>query len=175
MVAALAGCLLAGCSPAFAGFPLGGREEIVFVCEEGSGMAQEDAGMAGTDGEGSPEETAVKSASVEKPAEEAKKSVPGEKRTEKADASGENLTEGEAVAASQTADASEAAPDGRVNLNEAGLEELMTLSGIGETRARAIIDYRSTQGAFTCIEDIMKISGIKEGIFEKIKDQIKVQ
>lgn len=148
MAAALAGCLLAGCSPAFAGFPLGGWEEIVFVCEEDSGMTQEDAGATGANGESS----AAESASVEKPAEE-----PVE----------ESMT--------RAANASKAVSDGKVNLNQAGVEELMTLNGIGETRAKAIIDYRSTQGEFTCIEDIMKIPGIKEGIFEKIKDQIKVR
>ena len=62
-----------------------------------------------------------------------------------------------------------------MDLNTAGLEELMTLNGIGQTRAQAIIDYRTRQGAFTKIEDIMQIPGIKEGIFSKIKDEIVVR
>lgn len=56
-----------------------------------------------------------------------------------------------------------------------GLEELMTLKGVGESRARAIIEYREQQGAFETPEDIMNISGIKEGVFSKIKDQIAVR
>lgn len=61
-----------------------------------------------------------------------------------------------------------------MNLNTATKEELMTLTGIGESRAEDILRYRSEQGAFTCIEDIMNVSGIKEGAFAKIKDQIEV-
>ena len=69
---------------------------------------------------------------------------------------------------------SEAEVSGKVNLNTASLEELMMLRGIGETRARAIMDYRAQNGVFAEIEDIMRIPGIKEGIFSKIKDQITV-
>ncbi len=59
-------------------------------------------------------------------------------------------------------------------INTAGLEELMTLPGIGESKAQSIINYRQEQGAFSSIEDIMNISGIKQGVFDKIKDQITV-
>lgn len=65
--------------------------------------------------------------------------------------------------------------DGKVNINTAGLEELMTLKGVGESRARAIMEYREQHGAFETPEDIMNISGIKEGVFSKIKDQIAVR
>nr|WP_307998777.1 helix-hairpin-helix domain-containing protein [uncultured Merdimonas sp.] len=64
--------------------------------------------------------------------------------------------------------------DGRVNINTAGEEELMTLTGIGEAKAAAIIQYREEKGGFQSIEELMEISGIKEGVFEKIKDKIKV-
>lgn len=64
--------------------------------------------------------------------------------------------------------------DNLVDLNEAGREELMTLSGIGEAKAQMIIDYRRENGCFSCTADIMKISGIKEGIYNKIKDRITV-
>lgn len=64
---------------------------------------------------------------------------------------------------------------GKVNLNTAGIEELQTIKGIGETRARAILEYRSEHGSFAQPEDIMQVPGIKEGIFSKIKDQITVQ
>ncbi len=63
---------------------------------------------------------------------------------------------------------------GKVNLNTATKEELMTLRGIGEARAEDIIRYRQKQGGFECIEDIMEISGIKNAAFEKIKDDITV-
>lgn len=64
---------------------------------------------------------------------------------------------------------------GRVNINTATLEELTTLPGIGDTRARAIIDYREQNGAFGNIEDIMQVTGIKEKSFSKIKDSICVK
>ena len=51
---------------------------------------------------------------------------------------------------------------------------MTTLSGIGDTRAKAIIAYREENGPFATIEDIMNVSGIKEGTFEKIKDDIVV-
>lgn len=64
--------------------------------------------------------------------------------------------------------------DGKVNLNKATKEELMTLPGVGASRAESIIQYRNENGGFKNIEDIMLITGIKEGLFEKIKDLIKV-
>ena len=64
---------------------------------------------------------------------------------------------------------------GKVNINTATLEELTTLPGIGDTRARAIIDYREQNGAFGNIEDIMQVTGIKEKSFSKIKDSICVK
>ena len=61
-----------------------------------------------------------------------------------------------------------------MNLNTATAQELMTLSGIGEAKAADILAYREQNGGFQSIEDIMKIRGIKEAIFERIKDQITV-
>lgn len=62
----------------------------------------------------------------------------------------------------------------RVNLNTACREELMTLPGIGEAKADAVLAYREEHGKFQKIEDIMKISGIKDAVFLKIKDRITV-
>ena len=59
-----------------------------------------------------------------------------------------------------------------VNINTAGISELTTLPGIGESRAESIIAYREMHGAFSKIEDIMKISGIKGAAYEKIKERI---
>ena len=64
--------------------------------------------------------------------------------------------------------------NGLVNLNTADVAALMTLPGIGESRAKAIISYREQHGAFAKIEDIMKLSGIKQAAFSKIKDKITV-
>lgn len=64
--------------------------------------------------------------------------------------------------------------DGLVNINTAGIERLMTLTGIGESRAKSIIAYREEHGAFKKTSDIMQVSGIKEGAFAKIKDEITV-
>lgn len=58
-----------------------------------------------------------------------------------------------------------------VNINKASKEELMSLPGIGERKAEAIIKYRNSK-SFSHIEDIMNISGIKESAFNKIKDKI---
>ena len=65
-------------------------------------------------------------------------------------------------------------PAGLVNLNTASREQLMTLKGIGESRAEDIIRYREESGGFRKIEDIMKVPGIKEAGFQKIKDRITV-
>lgn len=62
----------------------------------------------------------------------------------------------------------------QVNINKAGAEGLMTLPGIGRSKAESIIKYRETNGPFEAVEDIMKIEGIKAGVFEKIKDNITV-
>ena len=60
-----------------------------------------------------------------------------------------------------------------ININTATLEELSTLEGIGESKAKAIIEYRLQNGPFESIEDIQKVSGIGEKAYEKIKDSIK--
>lgn len=71
--------------------------------------------------------------------------------------------------------AEEAKEKGFVNINTAGEEELCTLPGIGAARARDIIAHREKNGFFSRPEDIMKISGIKESAYEKIRDKITVE
>ncbi len=63
---------------------------------------------------------------------------------------------------------------GLININTATQSELATLPGIGEGIAGKIIKYRDENGSFKSIEDIMKVSGIKDKLFSKIKDQITV-
>ena len=64
--------------------------------------------------------------------------------------------------------------DNKININTADEAQLTTLTGIGATRAQAIIAYREENGPFVAIEDIMNVQGIKEGTFAKIKDEIVV-
>lgn len=64
--------------------------------------------------------------------------------------------------------------DGLININEATVEELCTLPGVGSTKAESIVAYREQYGKFSCIEDIKKVAGIKDGLFEKIKLKIEV-
>ena len=66
------------------------------------------------------------------------------------------------------------ASDGKININTASEAELCNIPGIGATRAAAIVAYRQEKGGFSSIEDIMNVSGIKEGTYEKIKDSIKI-
>ncbi len=79
-----------------------------------------------------------------------------------------------AVTGNGDAGNSAAGQRGLVNLNTASLEELMTLKGIGASRAEDIIRYRKEAGGFTRIEDIMKVPGIKDAAFQKIKENITV-
>lgn len=59
-----------------------------------------------------------------------------------------------------------------ISINQASKEELMTLPGIGESKAESILSYREEHGSFKSIEELMNISGIKEGVYNKIKDYI---
>lgn len=61
-----------------------------------------------------------------------------------------------------------------VSINTASKEELMTLSGIGESKANNIINYRNEVGRFNSIDEIKNVKGIGDSIFEKIKDSITV-
>ena len=63
---------------------------------------------------------------------------------------------------------------GAVNINTASAEQLKTIPGIGDAVAGKIVKYREENGAFKVKEDIMNVSGIKEKLFSKIKDQITV-
>lgn len=65
-----------------------------------------------------------------------------------------------------------AKPDGKVNINTADKETLMTLPGVGEARAQAILDDREANGPFRHPEDITRVSGIGESLMEGMLDQI---
>ena len=84
-------------------------------------------------------------------------------------------TEEAAVATVQPGqETAESSRDGRVDINTADASALMSLPGIGQSKADAIIAYRNEHGAFKAPEELMNISGIKEGVYQKIKDSIKV-
>lgn len=83
--------------------------------------------------------------------------------------------QGQDTAGGQVAAGSQGQQDDRVNINTADESQLTTLTGIGSTRAQAIIAYREANGPFAAIEEIMNVQGIKEGTFTKIKDDIMVE
>ncbi len=65
-----------------------------------------------------------------------------------------------------------AAEEGLVNINTADADALCTLPGIGEAKAKSIIAYREKNGPFKSTEELTKVSGIKEGVFDKVSDLI---
>ncbi|GEM_PF-769367 len=60
----------------------------------------------------------------------------------------------------------------KININEAGAEDLMKLKGVGKTLAGAIMEYRYKNGSFASIDDIKNVKGVGVALFEKIKDEI---
>lgn len=66
------------------------------------------------------------------------------------------------------------AESGKININTATKEVLMSLSGIGETKADSILSYRDQNGPFAKAEDLMQVDGIGQGTYSKIKDKITV-
>ncbi len=75
----------------------------------------------------------------------------------------------------QVQSVSNAVSDNKVNLNTADKTELMTLPGVGSSKADAILAYRKEHGSFKSVEELMNIAGIKEGVFLQIKEQVKVE
>ena len=85
----------------------------------------------------------------------------------------EALEQGLSVGSSASSSGTDSS-DGLININTATSEQLQTLSGIGESKAAAIISYREENGDFGSIEDIKNVSGIGDSTYEKIKDYITV-
>jgi competence protein ComEA len=74
----------------------------------------------------------------------------------------------------ETETAAETESTGLVDLNEADVETLMTLPGIGETKAQAIVDYRTNYGPFQTVDDLLLVSGIGESTLEGLRDLVTV-
>ena len=74
----------------------------------------------------------------------------------------------------QISDSSSSSNTDVININTANKEQLMKISGVGKTKAEAIISYREKNGDFKKKEDITKVHGIGKATFEKIKDKIEV-
>ncbi|MFA5146221.1 MAG: helix-hairpin-helix domain-containing protein [Candidatus Omnitrophota bacterium] len=66
-------------------------------------------------------------------------------------------------------------PAVRIDINKAGPEDLMRLSGVGKTLAERIIEYRSSEGRFMSTEEIKNVRGIGERLFEEMSDEIYVE
>ncbi len=75
----------------------------------------------------------------------------------------------------QTKEEEAAAGDGKLNLNTADVTQLMALPGIGKAKAESIIAYREEKGGFSSVEEIMKVNGIKEGVYNRLKDSVTVR
>lgn len=60
----------------------------------------------------------------------------------------------------------------KVNINTASKQQLMTIPGVGEAKAQAILSYRETNGSFSSIEEVKKVDGIKDGVYAKMKEYI---
>lgn len=84
------------------------------------------------------------------------------------------LTLSEYMQGDQSSQSKDGEAQSMVNINTADESALMSLPGIGQTRAKSIIEYRTKNGGFSVIEDLMKVPGIKEGLFSRIADKITV-
>lgn len=104
--------------------------------------------------------------------------IPTKAQTAEWIAAGDILMQQEVVSLAKAEAENSITPDRvqqKVNINQADEATLCTITGIGQGRAAAIITYREQNGGFNAIEDIMKVDGIKQATFEKIKEQICVK
>ncbi|MCD8097483.1 MAG: helix-hairpin-helix domain-containing protein [Lachnospiraceae bacterium] len=175
---------LSGCSFSFLGFRVGKSEEFVFYCAEDSQTSAavqgnvESSARAEMGSESSADALTVESAETGGGLDEAGTATEGSAEgtggvtAAQADVDGSSAGSAEGVSQDVSGGDSD---DTRVNINTADREALMSLNGIGESRADAIIEYRTQNGSFMSTEQIMEVSGIAEGIYAKIKDQIRVQ
>lgn len=94
---------------------------------------------------------------------------------EEAEAEDFPATEGSSFTGDDSDNSTEDETPGAVNINTADAAALKTLNGIGDAKAQAILSYREEHGAFSTVEEIMQVPGIKESTFSAIKDKIAVK
>lgn len=113
-------------------------------------------------------------AAKEEPAAEKKET---KEKKSKSSSKGEEATSASSSPSKKSSSSSseKLAPGTKININTASKEELDALPEIGPVKAQAIVDYRNANGKFAAPEDIMKVPGIKEGTFAKIKDYVVVR
>lgn len=87
----------------------------------------------------------------------------------------ERVKDGESVRIPYYGETISISDDGVIDINSATVEQLCTIPGIGESRAKAIIEYREENGGFTSVDELMNISGIKEATFKKIEGYVCVR
>ncbi|NMA65242.1 MAG: helix-hairpin-helix domain-containing protein [Clostridiaceae bacterium] len=80
--------------------------------------------------------------------------------------------EGDSITATSQQDHIKEAKNDKININKAGLEELMTLPYIGEVKAKAIMEYRKTYGAFSTVEELINVKGIGAKTLERLRPYI---
>lgn len=84
----------------------------------------------------------------------------------------EVLADGQQVRIPYIGEGAEQTGSGLIDINRADISLLCEIPGIGESRAQAIVDYREEQGGFDSIEELMKVPGIKEGLFARISPYV---
>lgn len=179
------------------GFALGGCASAQTEFVEAPSSSDADSGLTETDGTGEPEELYVYvCGEVARPGVYR---LPGGARVYEALDMAGGLTEdaedtalnqarpledgeeirvpaqGEAGEAGESAEVREPEGSGKVNINTADAAQLTTLTGIGPSRAEAIIAWREANGEFTAPEDLKKVDGIADKTFDKLKDEIAVR
>lgn len=88
---------------------------------------------------------------------------------------GEKVTIGQPEPGLEPLDGIENGTDGLIDLNTATVQELDSLPGIGETRANAIVTYRTEHGSFVNVEELLQVPGISSTLYDQIKDKVTVQ
>ncbi len=95
-----------------------------------------------------------------------------------ADTGPDDKDPGQETSGAETADLTrspQTGPSQKIDLNTATAEQLESVSGIGPVKAQAILRYREEYGGFSCLEELMEVSGIGEATFAKIRDSFKVE
>lgn len=88
---------------------------------------------------------------------------------------GEEKGQEETITNAKNTSGNQGAKDSKVNINTATVEQLMTLKGVGQKKAEAIIEYRKKNGSFKSKEELMKVRGIGKKMFETFQERVVTQ